>query len=109
MRLSRLFSPPLRTRSLLEDLVFAEHERTEDAAHFLFAHERRAGHHFLEDRPLGIESVGAMLAEVTDLGVVAEVALALLKLDHAGQNLQQRGFCLRRSGRRARSVRRARH
>ena len=33
-----------------------------------------------------------MLAEITDLGVVAEVAFAFLKFHDAGENFQQRGF-----------------
>ena len=33
-----------------------------------------------------------MLAEVTDLRVVPEIAFAFLKLHHARENFQQRGF-----------------
>ena len=61
-------------------------------ARLVLRQQRRAGHHFVEHRALGVERVGAMLAEVTDLRVVPEVALAFLKRHHARQNFQQRGF-----------------
>ena len=79
-------------RGLLVDVVLAKEERTENAARFVLRQRRRGVHHFLEHGVLGVERVGAMLAEVTDLRVVPEVAFAFLKLDHAGENLEQRGF-----------------
>ena len=41
---------------------------------------------------VGVKSGGAVLAEVADLGIAAEGALAFLKLHHAGEDFNERGL-----------------
>src|SRR5690606_8771427 len=84
--------PAAQHAGQLVNLLFPEHERTEHGARFVFAQHRGAGEDFIQHRLFGIESAGAMLAEVADLRVVPKLAFALLKLDYASQNFEKRGL-----------------
>src|ERR1039458_1165925 len=76
----------------LVNVVLAEHEGTQHGAGLVLAHFWGTGQNFVEHGLLRVERGGAMLAEITDLGVVAEVAFAFLKFHRAGENFDQRGF-----------------
>ena len=76
----------------LVDLLLAEHEAAEDGARLVLAQVGSAGQDLVEDGLLGVEGIGAVLAEVAELGVVPDLALALLELEHAGHDLEQGGF-----------------
>lgn len=45
-----------------------------------------------EHGPFRVERGRAVLAEITDLGVMAQITFPLLELHHSGQNLEQRRF-----------------
>ncbi len=74
------------------DIVSFEEEGAEDTAGFVFAHGGGAGEDFIEDGAFGVEGSGAVLAEVADFGVMAEVAVALLAIDDAGEDFEEGGF-----------------
>ncbi|MFM1945087.1 MAG: hypothetical protein RI897_4069 [Verrucomicrobiota bacterium] len=74
------------------DIVPFEEEGAEDTAGFVFAHGGCAGEDFIEDGVLGVESCCAVLAEVANFGVMAEVTITLLAIDDAGEDFEEGGF-----------------
>ncbi len=74
------------------DIVFSEKEAAEDAAGFVFLEGGCGIHDFLEDALIGIESRGAVLAEIADLGVESEFAGSFLELEHTREDFEESAF-----------------
>ena len=77
------------------DVVFAEEKRAENGASLLLGElilVRTERHHVFEHGRVGIEVIEAVLREVAGDDVAAEVALAALDLDDAGEDFEERGF-----------------
>ena len=68
------------------NVIFAKHERAEHSARLVLAHFFSAGQNFVEHGFFWIQRGRAMLAEITDLRIVAEVAFAFLNFNHAREN-----------------------
>ncbi len=77
------------------DIILSEQEAAEHGARVGFlevAGGARAIHDFLEDGFIGVEGGGAVLAEVAELGVETEFAVAFLELENAGDDFEERAF-----------------
>src|ERR1043166_293009 len=76
----------------LEHVVAAEKKTAEQRADELFGDTLRRVERLFEHGVGRVEHVHAILRVVTGLGVVTEFARAGLRLEHAAENFQQRGF-----------------
>ena len=76
----------------LEDVVATEQEAAEQRAGELFGRPAVELQRLLEHAALRVQHVAAVLREIARRHIVAEHALARLRREHAGQQLEQRRF-----------------
>ena len=65
-----------------------EKEGAENGAGFFLAQAGGAGQNLVEHRLVRIQCGRTMLAEITDFGIVPEIAFSLLERHHPGENFQ---------------------
>ena len=76
-------------RGLLEDIILAEEEGTENPPGIILGEFAVASPDLFEDRLVGVERGGTVLAEVANLRIRPLGALPLLELEHSSEDLEQ--------------------